>query len=86
MTNCSKNLDPNKILLDAYSVFASSNDPEMRALYNSYLEREIIRKKELISAWTKKLALRKEKNRILNSILTDFYSGRFWNKKEHKTN
>jgi hypothetical protein len=49
----------------------------VRALYNSYLEREIIRKKELINAWKKKLALRKEKNRILNSILTDFYSGRF---------
>ena len=74
---CSKNIDPNKILLNAYSTFATSNDPKIRALYQSFLERESQRIREK-GAGSKNNNLRKQpKFRVLNSILTDFYAGRY---------
>jgi len=69
--------------LNAYSVFATSHDPAIIALYRSYLERESLRKKEKMNE-QKIHQLKKIQNQIFKPILTDFYSGRFLKKKEIK--
>ena len=68
---------PPTSLSNAYSIFAMSDDPKYRALYNSYLERQKERELRLERERQEKIYQKYLESRVIGSVLKDFYTLRY---------
>ena len=69
--------NPYKKLSNAYSLFASSNDPSMRNVYESYLMRQKEREEKLEKERQEQIYRMYLESRISGSFLKDFYANRY---------
>ena len=72
-----KDVNPYVLIDAAYSIFAESNDPVLKSLYEAHLNRKKERQAKLEKERQAKIYQTYLESRVASSVLKDFFTSRF---------